>query len=339
MILRFACPDDIEHLLALSLSIEGGMTSLPKEDHAWVQKIELVQKSVENTPDKGAEALYFLVLEDEESGEIAGTAAVHTGVGLNRPFYNYKLSKHVKTSEELGITVVSNTLNLVNDFTGDTELGSLFLKPEFRGGGNGKFLSQGRFAMMKDFSDRFGEHVFAEIRGWVNERGESPFWEHLGSKFFNIDYKSADAFSAVKGSQFISDLMPQHPVYLELLPSEAVDVIAKPHKDSASAMNYLLNEGFRYQGAIDIFDAGPVVECDRAHIESLSSSEIRTVVGFSGRPAERPELILTNRNLTNYRMTLSSAELIEDDKLVLPDHCRDSLGVCEGSEIQLMKLR
>lgn len=338
MILRFARPEDLPQLLELSLSIDGGMTSLPKDQAAWQQKIDLVVKSVESSPEKQTEALYFLVLEDEASGQIAGTAAVHSGVGLNRPFYNYKLSRHVKTSEELGITVVSNTLNLVNDFTGDTELGSLFLKPEFRGGNNGKFLSKGRFAMMNDFPERFGKKVFAEIRGWQNEFGESPFWEHLGSKFFNLPYAQADAFSAIKGSQFISDLMPQHPVYLELLPKEAVSVIAKPHQHSMGAMNYLLKEGLRYQGAIDIFDAGPVVECDREHIKSLNASDNKRVSGFLDEALQGPEFIVSNKKLSDYRLMLAPVRITRHEQAELPEKCRQSLAVSEGDEIQIMGL-
>ena len=339
MILRFVRPDDLKQLLELSLGIDGGMTSLPKDSTAWLQKIELARQSIENSPDDRTEALYFLVLEDEDSGRIAGTTAVHTGVGLNRPFYNYKLARHVKTSEELGITVTSNTLNLVNDLTGGTELGSLFLKSEFRGTNNGKFLSRGRFAMMNDFPGRFGKKIFAEIRGWQNERGESPFWEHLGSKFFNLPYERADAFSAIKGSQFISDLMPQHPVYLELLPREAVSVIAKPHRHSVGAMNHLLKEGFSYQGAIDIFDAGPVVECDRVHIESLKSPENKSVAGFSKNSAAVTEFILSNKRLSDYRLVLTAVERTQEGEIILPENCRTSLGVSEGDEIQIMSLR
>lgn len=342
MILRSARPSDIQQLLALSRSVVGGMTSLPKDEAVWQSKLDLVQSSFSSAGSGSGEALYFLVLEDTESGRIAGTASIHTGVGLNKPFYNYRLAKHVKNSSELNITVTSTTLNLVNDFTGNTELGSLFLDPDYRGSRYGKFLSQGRFAMMNDFPERFSDQVFAEIRGWLDENGESPFWEHLGRKFFNLNYDQADAISAVRGSQFISDLMPQHPVYLELLPDQAVQSIGKPHDHSEAAMNYLLQEGFRYQGAIDIFDAGPVLECDRSHIRSLKRSVCKRVSGFAEQPVSghwsNESYIISNRNMDDYRALITQVEFIEEDQVLLPVQCRQALGIATDMHVQLTKL-
>ena len=37
----------------------------------------------------------------------------------------------------------------------------------------------------------------AEMRGWQDENGRSPFWDHLGSKFFGLRFESADHLSAV----------------------------------------------------------------------------------------------------------------------------------------------
>ena len=319
---------------------------MPQDREAWRKKIDFVQRTIGSQPSTNHEGLYFLVMEDQESGEIIGTASVHTGVGHSRPFYNYKLSKHVKTSQELGVTVTVNTLNLVNDFTGKTEFESLFLNPKYRGASNGRFLSQSRFAMMNDFPERFTESVFAEIRGWLDEQGESPFWKHLGSKFFKLSYCEADSFSAIRGSQFISDLMPKHPVYLELLPDEAVEVIGKPHRDAKSAMSYLLQEGFRYQGAVDVFDAGPVVECDREHMRSKTLSVSNQVIEFTSRPLEGDQFIVSNGDLQNYRLTLTPLENTGENTgensgasgVVLPEFCREALGITEGSTIKVMPL-
>jgi arginine/ornithine N-succinyltransferase beta subunit len=63
------------------------------------------------------------------------------------------MSKDVKHSEELDIRVTSNLLHLVNDFTGETELISLFLMPEHRTKYAGQFTLGGGSTT----DDGFGE--------------------------------------------------------------------------------------------------------------------------------------------------------------------------------------
>ena len=43
--------------------------------------------------------------------------------------------------------------------------------------------------------------------------------------------------------KFIADLMPDHPIYIPLLPYSAQEVIGKPHKESAPAVKNLKAEG------------------------------------------------------------------------------------------------
>ena len=56
------------------------------------------------------------------------------------------------------------------------------------------------------------------MRGWQAETGRSPFWDHLGSKFFGLGFDSADHLSAVGDKRFIAELMPKYPIYVDLLP-------------------------------------------------------------------------------------------------------------------------
>ena len=127
MLIRSAKADDLNGLLQLSAALPPGMTSMPLETTTWLKKLEVIDASLKESPDPTQERVYLLVMEDLNSGRIVGTAGVVAGVGLTRPFYNYKLSKDFKVSEALGIKVTSNLLNLVNDFMGETELVSLFL--------------------------------------------------------------------------------------------------------------------------------------------------------------------------------------------------------------------
>src|SRR5690606_19567392 len=140
---------------------------------------------------------YLFLLEQDNA--IVGTTAIYTGVGLTKPFYSYKLATHVSKSDFLPTVVQTRVLHLVNDFTGATELASLYLLPKFRAPNAGRFLSKSRFLMLHQFPDRFAETIFAELRGWVDSQGRSPFWEALGEKFFKMPFHRADFVSAVNG--------------------------------------------------------------------------------------------------------------------------------------------
>jgi arginine N-succinyltransferase len=342
MIIRTAQLDDLPSLLNLSAMLPPGMTSMPFDKHTWEKKLELVHESLQGDSRKDTESVYLLVMENPETSEIIGTAGIVAGVGLTRPFYNYKLSKESKFSEQLDIHITSNLLNLVNDFTGETEMISLFLLPDFRHNNAGQFLSRCRYVFMSDFPERFSDVVFAEIRGWLNESEKSPFWTNLGKKFFNLPFARADFISAVNGSQFISDLMPRFPVYLELLPQEAVAVIGKPHEDSIPAKKLLEKEGFAYNGTIDIFDAGPVMECARANINSIKSARslnIKHVIDKWSDGEKPPLCILSNRRLADYRLILAPAKIDDSNEIVIAAEDAKALGVDTGAEVKALEIR
>jgi arginine N-succinyltransferase len=342
MLIRLAQPDDLRSLMKLSALLPPGMTSMPFDLATWEKKLELVRQSTQSVVRTDQESVYLLVMEDTDTGEIVGTAGIVAGVGLTNPFYNYKLSKDVRHSEELGIRVVSNLLNLINDFTGETELISLYLMPENRVKYAGQFLSRCRYVFMNDFPERFSDMVFAEIRGWLDESERSPFWKHLGSKFFNLPFAKADFISAVNGSQFISDLMPRFPIYLELLPEEAVSVIGKAHDDSVPALKLLEREGFRYEKTIDIFDAGPVLQCHRGNIASIRNTRslsINEISKTSLEAEDSPICILSNARLSDYRLILSSVKFTENDDLVISAADAKALGVDKGDQVSVLRIR
>ena len=98
MLIRTANEGDLPSLLKLSAMLNPGMTSMPFDKKTWESKIELVEESLASKERTDSESVYLLVLEDRETQNIVGTAGIIAGVGLSRPFYNYKLSKSLKKS-------------------------------------------------------------------------------------------------------------------------------------------------------------------------------------------------------------------------------------------------
>jgi len=83
-----------------------------------------------------------------------------------------------------------------------------------------------------------------------------------GRHFFEVDFPTADALS-FQNKKFIADLMPKHPIYIPLLPPEAQAVIGNVNDASRTALSILEREGFEFNGMVDIFEAGPVVQAHR----------------------------------------------------------------------------
>ncbi len=277
LIVRPARDSDFDAFSELARLSGPGFTSLPDNEELLRDRIAKSEASfVADVAEHGEES-YLLMLEDTASGRIMGCAAVKAGVGLSKPFFNFKLFRIAQSSHVADRRFDMDVAVLVNEFAGSTEVGTLFVHPDFRGGGTGRMLAQSRYLLMAAGPQRFGPVIISELRGLVDDKGRSPFWDALGSKFFRMEFDEADEMSAATDNQFILDLMPKYPIYLDLLPAEARKVVGEVHADGAGAMRLLEWEGFRYDRVVDIFDGGPLVSTPQRDIRTIRESRVVTV--------------------------------------------------------------
>ncbi len=216
----------------------------------------------------------MFVLVDGTTSHVVGISAIEAAVGLAEPWYNYHVGTQVHASRELDLYTAAPTLFLTNDHTGHSELCSLFLDARYRHGRNGPLLSKARLLFIAEFAQRFAPKIIAELRGKLDADGKSPFWEGLGRHFFAMDYSRADYLTGIGQKAFIAELMPRHPVYTALLPADARAAIGEVHADTLPARAMLESEGFRYEGYVDIFDAGPTLECFRDNVRAVRQSQV-----------------------------------------------------------------
>ena len=160
------------------------------------------------TPDH----LYLLLLEDSSTGQIVGMSAIKAQIGMRDPFFNFRILNVAQKSAVTNRRFDMEVLMLVNEYAGASEVGTLFVSPDQRGTGAGRLISQARYMFMAGHPTRFSDRVVSELRGEVDDDGNSPFWEAIGRKFFHMDFVEADNFSAEKDNQFILDLMPKYPI-------------------------------------------------------------------------------------------------------------------------------
>lgn len=337
--------DDLPAVLALSERTGDGLTTLPADRAQLAARIERSLASFAGTAEKAATTFMFVLVDRQSGGSderVVGISAIEAAVGLAEPWYNYHVGTLVHASRALGVYTVAPTLFLSNDHTGHTELCSLFLDQGYRRARNGPLLSKARLLFIAEFAERFAAKVIAELRGRVDASGTSPFWEGLGRHFFAIDYRRADYLTGTGQKSFIAELMPRHPVYVKLLPEPARAAIGEVHADTIPARAMLEQEGFRYEGYVDIFDAGPTVECATGNIDAVRRSTVLpcTLGEEDPVPDSLTDDILwlvSNRRFEGFRALLAAAPARIDRFPLLP-YAAEALAVTEGDSVRAVPL-
>jgi arginine N-succinyltransferase len=143
------------------------------------------------------------------------------------------------------------------------------------------------------------------LRGHFDADGTSPFWRAVGSHFYQIDFNVADYLSSHGRKAFLAELMPRYPVYVELLPQEAQQCVGLTHADTIPARRMLEAEGLRYENHVDIFDAGPVLECHIADLRTVRESVLvpaQIVDTAAAAPQDGPRSMVSNTSLGDFRV-------------------------------------
>ncbi|EMX4955855.1 arginine N-succinyltransferase [Raoultella planticola] len=331
MLFRPVRQDDLDDIIRLASRAGVGMTSLPNDPARLAARI---QRSVETFAGKlprGQQGFLF-VLEDTRLARVVGVSAIEVAVGLDEPFYNFRLQRTVRASKELGVYKNQELLNLSYDHTGHSELCTLFLDPEYQKNRNGLFLSKARFLFIAAFRELFSLHLFAELRGRSDEQGNSPFWDALGHHFFDIPFADADRLTGTGMKTFIAELMPAYPIYVSLLPDDAREAIGQVHANTSPARAILEKEGFSWRGSVDIFDAGPVLEAETDAIRAISESQF--IPAMQLMTERSTPLIVANNQFEQFRAVLISP----DDQPQLNQAALDALAVNETDRVHAVTL-
>lgn len=252
---RPATLNDATKIAAFTYRAAMGLTTVPKSEESVEAYISESIRFIGG--DNAANRLLFVAEDDQD---ILGISGIIPRLGVERPFYSFKKSRHARKASRVDLSVKYDTLQLTSDFDDYTELATMFVSPDHRGKGVARLLSFGRLGYIHMHRDRFNHRLMAEIRGWFDENENSPFWDHIASKFIQTDFKTADALSAASG-EFMIELMPALPILMNLLPKEAREYAGKPHKLSIGAMKLLMEAGFEDTDICDIFDGGPSIQC------------------------------------------------------------------------------
>ena len=335
IIIRPIQASDYDALHQIAIESGHGFTSLPVNEELLTKRINHSEASFNKDVSQPGDEGYLFVMEDTETGKVVGTSGIEAAVGLEDAFYHYHLGKVVHNSRELGIYNTVETLSLCNDYTGATEICTLFLGESHRKNNNGRFLSRFRFMFIAEHAERFSDTVIAEMRGVSDSDGRSPFWAWLEEHFFSMDFPTADYLTGIGKKVFIAELMPKYPIYVNLLSKDAQAVINKVHDKTVPALRLLEAEGFARKGYVDIFDAGPTVEANIKSIRTAVESERYQVI--IDDVSENNNYIVCNTKIKGFRAAQASVSIRETAKqVVLTQGVADALLVNEGDWVRIV---
>lgn len=277
---------DLPQLERLASASAIGISSLPADRDALLDKLHRSSKAFANDDDATGEETYLFVLEDQaRGGELIGTAGIAAGAGFQDRFYSYRNEFVVQVSPALGARNRIHTLHLCHDLTGVTLLTGFHIDSAYEGTIAPQVLSRGRLMFIAQFPERFADRIAAENPGLADDSGRCPFWDAVGRRFFNMDYPAAESLTSGRDKAYIAELMPQSPIYVPLLPEEAQWAIGQLHPVAELPFSILMDEGFDGDTYINLFDGGPTADGRVPMLKTVAGRRI-VVVSAMAETAE-----------------------------------------------------
>ena len=325
---------DLDQLWELIEQATYGMTTLQISKDQLSERVEHSHFAFTRKAEKPSGEPYVFVMEDTASAQLVGLSCIFSKTGGYEPFYSYARVTESNYCELLNKVQEVESLHLQKIHDGPTEIGSLFLLPDFRGQGRGRLLSLARFVFMSAYPKRFADQVIAEMRGVMDDHGNCPFWEAIGRHFFDMDFPQADNLSTLN-KRFIEDLMPRYPIYTNLLPPAVRAILSDVHPNTRPALAMLEAEGFEKTKMVDIFDGGPVVRCQRTAIDAVRRTRTCSLSKVKSQVDGIARIVASLKN--GFRATIAAVEQIGGE-WTLAQQTAELLQVSSGDRVLVTEL-
>ena len=337
-VVRPVAENDLVELQTLARSVRG-LTTLPHDTESLQNKIDDSLKAFNPKVRKPGGESYLFVLENLDTGRLLGTSGIVSKVGGFDPFYTYKIKTETLKCDSINVVKHAKVLWLHANHNGPSEMCSLLVSEDARRHGLGRLISLARFLFMAEFSGRFDKHVIAEMRGVDHGDGQPPFWECVGSHFFGTDFYTADAMTGKGDKTIITDLMPRHPLYIELLPQSAQDVIGKVHENTKPALKLLESEGFVFHDEVDIFDAGPTLTAPLKKIRTVGDSRKAPFQQCANTPASGFKMGLFSNAKLDFRCVVAPIVETKSGTVELDEKVVAALALGVKDEVRYVTLK
>lgn len=312
---------DAPDLLKLVRQSSGGLSSLQPRLEFLKDYIATSEKSFSGGMPLDEPHKYLIGLFDLRADRLIGCAAVKTQIGKDSPFINFDIKGDGP----------DQCLQASSRFTGATEVGSLFLHPDYRADGLGRYLAKVRYLLMASEPWRFGDSVIAELRGICGAEG-SPLYDHLFEYKLEKSFLEADAEYYDRNPDALGDIVPIGCIETADMPLAVKASLGQPHPSGIGAMRLLQREGFIFSGTIDLFDAGPIMSVHRDTIRTVMNAKTAHV-SASPSGANGPATLIASGKVGDFRAVLTPATTGPTGILILPDALH-ALGANMGGDVR-----
>ena len=307
--------EDFPTFQECALNAHGIITSLPNKEEDLKRVLENSLASFQKNVEKPLDEFYLFVLEDQAEKKIHGISAI-------RATSHYQLFYQVK----------GGYLHLIASYDAPSELCSLYILPSFRKGGQGKLLSRARLHFIVSFPERFKEKIRAEMRGFINEAKNSPFWDSTGRTRVDIRYEEAEALLA-RHDPSVYKFLFHEPVSVASLPPSTQEIIGKTHPQTVPALEMLKREGFSWSGVIDVVDGGPRLDTYVSNLQMVRQTHLYTLKEL--KPLESSETHLLSNHRLNFRALFAPAQVNPQQTITLSPETAEMLQVKPGDLVRL----
>lgn len=313
-VVREIAPGDAETLADVIAIAGAGLPTLP-------QGVEAAEHMIEESA-SGARPTY--VLERLDTRQV---------VGLSSILIAFPHSVHSLVCE---IEQIDGQTRLRPNarFAGTTELCSLFLAPEMRGGGNGRLLSLARFFAIHAAPGRFHDTLMVEMRGVLDEEGVSPLWRDVCERVLGIDHFVAHRRLRQDPAYLAEQLTEDGWLDISAVPEALRGLLGQVHQNTVPARRMLEAEGFAATGFIDLLDAGPIMACTQRDARLLQQIREVRVTQLVDTDAPREMLIATAGSAA---LRCCRGAIDAEGRLAMP--AARALGVEPGDTVRFATLR
>lgn len=332
IIIRPIAQKDLESFIQMAFTAGIGMTSMPKNRDLLEKRVKESIEAFHAQVSSPGNENYLFVLEDLETGSIGGTCGITAMTGKNSPLSFYRKKKLEQHKCPDSIIKIVPTLHVVHYKDYWSEIGSLYLTAKFRHSGLGRLLSLSRFLFIAQYPEKFDSMIFAEMRGYLDQNQISSFWEGIGQHFVETKFETLMHLRD-EGIVDLSEALPSHPIYIELLPKNVQESIGKVHDETNAALKMLIDEGFSLSYDIDVCDGGPKIEIETKKIRSIKESKTVAIATFTDEPLVTAPFIISNNKL-NFKACLSPIQITSNGEAVIPYETAKALELDIGDIIR-----
>ena len=194
-VVRPAELSDIEALETLAAVTTPGVHTLPRTREKIAASVERSLASFAARVDIPSEESYLFVLENQATGELVGTAAIHASAGSNGTYFSFRNDVIQQVSRDLNISHSVHALTLCSELTGYSQLSGFYVRERHGAAAAvpAALLSRARLLFAVLAPQRFGDRFFVPLAGLTDDGGQFAVLGCAGPQIFQDGFPGRGA--------------------------------------------------------------------------------------------------------------------------------------------------